>query len=340
MAMVSPLADDNTGGLWKNHCSKPRILLRQLPVKSVASSQDSRQPILSVGVTQRGVIETARQAFHRHLLRDRVLAVRNGAVSNADRDNATSRAIAKGMASRICATLRLQLLSPAVPAGTQGRLFAEFTREYLEACLSAFPPALGGWLFVSGGSIDKYAQYAHLREVQNLVRKYPELRLALGGDYIIGPDVVVSQEPVDDAAFGGLLTPGDKRLAKSTFLRRSNEPPLPIMHASVSCKWTLRSDRAQNARTEALNLIRNRKGRVPSIAVVTAEPLPSRLASLAEGTGDVDRVYHIALIELQDALDELSNKSRAGLEQQTSLQRMVQGRRLADISDLPFDVSS
>src|SRR5207245_1204116 len=85
MAVVSPLADDNTGGLWKNHCSKPDILLRQLPVKRVASSQNSRQPILSVGVTQSGVIETARQAFHRHLLRDRVLALRNGAVSNADR---------------------------------------------------------------------------------------------------------------------------------------------------------------------------------------------------------------------------------------------------------------
>src|SRR5439155_1711882 len=128
---------------------------------------------------------------------------------------------------------------------------------------------LSGWLFVSGGSIDKYAQYAHLREVQNLVRKFAELRLTLGGDYVIGPDVVVGREPVDDAAFVDLLTPGDKLLAKSTFLRRSNKPPLPIMHASVSCKWTLRSHRAQNARAEALNLIMNRKGRVPSIAVVT-----------------------------------------------------------------------
>ncbi len=37
------------------------------------------------------------------------------------------------------------------------------------------------------------------------------------------------------------------------------------------------SDRAQNTRSEALNLIRNRKGRLPHIVVVTEEPSPSRL---------------------------------------------------------------
>ena len=43
----------------------------------------------------------------------------------------------------------------------------------------------------------------------------------------------------------------------------------PILHASVSAKYTMRSDRAQNSRTEALNLIRNRKGHLPHIVVVT-----------------------------------------------------------------------
>lgn len=35
---------------------------------------------------------------------------------------------------------------------------------------------------------------------------------------------------------------------------------VPYDHASISAKFTMRSDRAQNSRTEALNLIRNRKG--------------------------------------------------------------------------------
>lgn len=80
----------------------------------------------------------------------------------------------------------------------------------------------------------------------------------------------------------------------------------PILHASISAKWTMRSDRAQNSRTEALNLIRNRKGRLPHIVVVTGEPLPSRLASLAFGTGDIDCVYHFALYELIDAVKDYS----------------------------------
>ena len=36
-----------------------------------------------------------------------------------------------------------------------------------------------------------------------------------------------------------------------------------------------RSDKAQNARSEALKVIRNRKEHTPHIAVITTEPLPS-----------------------------------------------------------------
>ena len=64
----------------------------------------------------------------------------------------------------------------------------------------------------------------------------------------------------------------------------------------------MRSDRAQNTRTEALNLIRGRKGNTPLIVAVTFEPLPSRIASLAMGTGDLDCTYHGALNELLEAV--------------------------------------
>ena len=47
--------------------------------------------------------------------------------------------------------------------------------------------------------------------------------------------------------------------------------------------------RSQNTRTEDLNLIRNRKGRLPHVVAVTAEPLPMRIASLALGTGDLGK---------------------------------------------------
>ena len=90
----------------------------------------------------------------------------------------------------------------------------------------------------------------------------------------------------------------------------------------------------KNARTEALNLIRNRKGRLPHIAVVTAEPLPTRLAAIALGTGDVDCVYHFALHEMREAIEEIDNE-----DQMDMLNIMIQGKRLRDISDLPFDLA-
>jgi hypothetical protein len=78
-------------------------------------------------------------------------------------------------------------------------------------------------------------------------------------------------------------------------LREVNQKnkPKELLHAVISCKWTIRSDRSQNTRTEALNLIRNHKGNLPHIMAITAEPLPTRIASIALGTGDLDSVYHL-----------------------------------------------
>jgi hypothetical protein len=67
---------------------------------------------------------------------------------------------------------------------------------------------------------------------------------------------------------------------------------------------------------------------------VTAEPLPSRIASIALGTGDIDRVYHFALYELMAAVRE------ANLGDSSEMLRiMVDGKRLRDISDLPLDLA-
>ena len=81
-----------------------------------------------------------------------------------------------------------------------------------------------------------------------------------------------------------------------------------------------------------MNLIRNRKGHTPHIVAVTAEPLPTRIASLALGTGDLDCVYHMALHELEIAVE--NNE-----DQQEMLRTLIDGKRLRDISDLPFDLA-
>lgn len=125
----------------------------------------------------------------------------------------------------------------------------------------------------------------------------------------------------------------DDTVARRAAIRSVNQPQ-QILHAVISCKWTLRSDRAQNARSEALNLIRNRKGRLPHIAVVTGEPTPSRRSSLALGTGDIDAVYHFALPELIAAVDEVGSPDAIEL-----LAMMVEGKRLKGIADLPLDLT-
>lgn len=72
---------------------------------------------------------------------------------------------------------------------------------------------------------------------------------------------------------------------------------------------------------------------------ITGEPLPMRIASLALGTGDLDCVYHFALPELQKAIEELIELGESGLEDQKDmLNTLIEGRRLRDISDLPFDL--
>jgi hypothetical protein len=69
------------------------------------------------------------------------------------------------------------------------------------------------------------------------------------------------------------------------------------------------------------------------VAVVTAEPSPNRIASIALGTGDIDCVYHFALPELTETINELNYEDAAEL-----LQTMIDGKRLRDISDLPLDL--
>ncbi|MBW6476381.1 MAG: NgoMIV family type II restriction endonuclease [Chromatiales bacterium] len=181
--------------------------------------------------------------------------------------------------------------------------------------------------------IAQYEQYAHLVALDRAAKLDSELAAALGSDYTITPDIVVARELEGDSVINRNSRLVDESVSRLASLREINGG-LPLLHASISCKWTIRSDRAQNARSEALNLIRNRKGRLPHVVVVTAEPTPSRLASIALGTGDIDCVYHFALYELQKTLQRLKMDDAADL-----LAVMVNGKRLKDISDLPLDLA-
>jgi len=280
-----------------------------------------------------GLIQDARVNFHRKLLESSVVGLRDNVPTMADVSSDGSRAIAVHLTQAMSASTGVGAKASTLSGQTLGRLFSQYTAEFITRCLQLLPqPSVGTWEITLERPIDHFDQYGHLSEIKALVAKYEELQLDFGEDYVITPDIVVAKRGAPDAAFGaGLIEAGDV-IASVTPIRRSNTER-PILHASISCKWTIRSDRAQNTRTEALNLVRNRKGRLPTVAAVTIEPMPTRLASLAKGTGDIDRVYHVALYELRQAVIATGNE-----QQRRELDLLVRGKRLADISDLAFDL--
>lgn len=251
-----------------------------------------------------------------------------GAVSVADIDNASSIAIAWEWASRLPGAFAV-----GKPTGEAGKLFQFAVRDFLEigfALGSAIRP--GNWHWKTEHGIANFDQYAHMTEIREALERDPQLRTIFSEQWLVVPDIVVYRSPIRAEDVGrqeGVPIATLSPLLDDAQLSRNH----PLLHASVSCKITMRSDRAQNTRTEALNLIRNRKGRAPAVVAVTAEPLPTRLASLALGTGDVDFVYHAALPELREALAAVGNEDQLDM-----LNTIVQGRRLRDISDLVMDL--
>jgi len=284
---------------------------------------------------ERAAFSQARMEFHQVLLSSCLTIDSQGKPSNCDSSNQTSIAIARGIADR----LKLETVSERAAGQTSGNQFEAACADFVRATflrLEHLRP--GKWSVEHVRSrnrleIARFEQYSHLIALDRIANSDPELAAALGSDYTIIPDVVVIREPEDDAVINTPERLVDSDVATLANLRKQYGA-LPLLHASISCKWTIRSDRAQNARSEAQNLIRNRKGPLPHVVVVTAEPTPSRLASIALGTGDVDCVYHFALYELQDTLLELCMVDAADM-----LAVMVDGDRLKDISDLPLDLA-
>jgi hypothetical protein len=251
----------------------------------------------------------------------------------ADKTNRSSREIAWEIVRQLGGNVGLDDLK----GQTAGGRFEEITKDFLEETFQALHHLRPGeWLYTTKFPITKFFQYEHLATLTEIIRDHVELASALGQEYIIAPDIVIGRHPISDDAINsqGILVNSESQNASLTPLRGVNySDHLPLLHASISCKWTIRSDRSQNARTEALNLIRNRKGHVPHIAVVTAEPLPTRVASVGFGTGDLDCVYHFALHELEVSLKAIQNEDQLDM-----FKMLVDGRRLRDISDLPFDL--
>jgi hypothetical protein len=283
-----------------------------------------------------GIAELRRQ-YHGRLCKDIIRTIqKKGDYPNfADGDNTLSVLYAWGITQRIGYTESLEI----VKGQRAGRSFEVITKDFIQAVFTQLQHIRPGeWEYrASSTNIASFFQYEHLAYIDQVLKKDQILAAAYGGTYIVTPDIVISRAPISDEEINQteVLSDNDAGYASLTPLRVNNyDTKRRLLHAVVSCKWTIRTDRAQNTRTEVLNLIRNRKGHLPHIVAVTAEPLPARIAALALGTGDLDCVYHFALHELIQTVREANNQESLEL-----LDIMVNGRRLRDISDLPFDLA-
>lgn len=289
----------------------------------------------------KALIAAARFHFHEQLFNTNTLTLTStGIASNADTSSRASKAIARRIVDILTAEQNHTVRSVDKISGqTLGKQFEISTMNFLQ---ETFPQLQnlrpGCWTIRQLGNNNKlktsdFAQYEHLAYLNALTEQNAMLTAALGNDYLVAPDIVIYRDLYEDSEINEKIYIVDDDFSKMTDIRKTNGGK-PILHASVSAKFTMRSDRAQNSRTEALNLIRNRKGHLPHIVVVTAEPMPNRLASLALGTGDIDCVYHFALQELIRAVNEVGSED--GIE---TLETLIKGRRLKDISDLSLDLA-
>lgn len=288
--------------------------------------------------TDIALIARERAWLHSEIIRTGTLAINaDGIATNADKGNKSSREIAAGLARRLMSETHERQAGQTSGSNFEV-LLAEFVNRTFPKLQHVRP---GEWEVIQLGNrsamkTSSFVQYEHLEYLQELTNTNAKLKTILGNDYIVAPDVVVYRHPVEDSKLNNPFPVVDDSVSTMTELRASNNEK-PLLLASISAKWTMRSDRAQNSRTEALNLIRNRKGQTPHIVAVTGEPLPSRIASLALGTGDIDCMYHFALYELTEAVEEYAYANgREDIVEQ--LDTLIAGKRLKDISDLPLDL--
>ena len=222
-------------------------------------------------------------------------------------------------------------------APSRARL-ASAVGEFVAACVAATPTILPAHLAVLYGApaksqrLDAFAQYAHLAELARWAAEEPAIRASMPPPPTPLPNVYLARAPLDDNEINDTAVVVDDLLARRSPLRgRFHSTQL-----LYGCIWTrswVAADDGNAIRTSAAAFLRHRRGRAPHLAAVTAEPLPSRIASLALGSGELDCTYHVALPELRAALESVGND-----DERDQLDVLVLARRIRDVSDLALDL--
>ena len=257
------------------------------------------------------------------------------ALSFIDEATAMSGELTRQMISKLSCAIGTRKLPP----DTIGQRFAELTRTFIGQSLSVLGrPIIGEWIVSTTGvhmAVDAFGRHTTVADVQRVLVADPRLRIELNHYCVIAPDIIVARRVHhrDLTSLGPELACEERNIQPGTVSHRDAIYNY-LLHAVISCHWTVRGPPDERRSVDVLNLFHNRRGSTPHIMAVTFEPLPARLASLALGTGDLDCMYHVALHELLEAIDEVGSS-----DHKEAIQSLVQGRRLRDISDLPLDLA-
>lgn len=182
----------------------------------------------------------ARKSFYKSLV-SVLLTDSTGVPSNADGNNPLSVKVASGIARLIKAEAKGVRLAGQVA----GKQFEEFCLTFIKSTfleLDHLRPGQWSVTRITGRpklALAAFEQYSHLTAIAEAARSNRQLAAAIGSDYIITPDIVISRAPEEDAVINQSQVLVDDTCVKLAALRKINGC-LPTLHASISCKWTIR----------------------------------------------------------------------------------------------------
>lgn len=193
------------------------------------------------------LVEARRHLLQRMFETDTLTLSQTDIASNADSSSVQSKAIAHRIIDLIEGQLKLKVHTVSKISGqTLGKHFELLIMEFIKDTfpkLQSLRP--GKWSIMQLGNNNKlkisdFAQYEHLAYLNELTSQNSMLAASLGNDYLVAPDIIIYRDLYSDTELNRHRKIVDAQVGQMATIRQSNNSK-PILHASVSAKYTMGS---------------------------------------------------------------------------------------------------
>ncbi len=141
------------------------------------------------------LFKNLRKDYHKQLCK-RIIGYRKESEAYTLADGSSTTSV--DLAARMVGKMDLPACSEPATGQTAGKLFTDYTMEFLQAAFDRLRHLRPGtWYFSAsqaGSGIALFDQYQHLADLQNVISNNKELKAALGGD-----DSGLSRKDLEDA---------------------------------------------------------------------------------------------------------------------------------------------